>query len=202
MKDNKYNSHSVVTNEAVEDKKEVIAVDINGQVEDVSLDYNEYRDELSLTYKKTRIDNSIVSTFSINNDTCKHCLLIKDKNGENIIKDRVFNYNDNFIKGFLIPMVEDYRNENLLYDSTIEILGENQANFVTRTKLNDSLIILGSSVEVAKQLKDIISKNTNVNVVGEEKLDNKGIGSFVAIGLLFVAMLMLLVGIILVVTRI
>lgn len=198
MKENNYNSHKVVTNEEVNDKIEVIAVDENGKVEEVSLDYNEYRDELVLAYKKTRMDNSVVSTFSIDNNKCKHVLVIKDNTGEKIIKEKSFDYNDNFINSFLIPMIEDYSMENLISDSTIEILGENQANFVTRTKLNDSLIVLGSKVELANKFKDIVSKkNINVNVIGEEKINQKGISSFLALGLLVVAMFMLLIGIIL-----
>ena len=193
----KNNSHSVVTNDVVAEKVEVIAIDENGQVEEVSLDYNEYRDELTLAYKKTRMDNSVVSTFSINGNTCKHVLVLKNNNEEKIIKERNFDYNENFVNSFLIPMVEDYNKENLIYDSTIEILGENQSNFVVRTKLNDSLIILGSSVELSNKLKGIVSKNAvNVNIIGEEKINQKGISSFVALGLLLVSMLMLLSGII------
>lgn len=202
MKENNNNSHSIVTNDIDSDEVVVIAVDENGQVEEVSLDYNEYRRELILAYKRTRMDNSVVSTFSINGNECKNVIVIKDNLGEKIIKEKVFKYNDNFINGFLIPMVDDYNNENLVYDSTIEILGENQSNFVVRTKLNDSLIILGSSVELANKLKDIVSrKNINVNIIGEDKLNQKGVSSFLALGLLLVAMLLLISGIIILTGR-
>ena len=197
MKENYNNSHSVVTSNVDSDEVVVIAVDENGQVEEVSLDYNEYRRELILAYKRTRMDNSVVSTFSISGNVCKNVIVIKDSSGEKIIKEKKFNYNDNFINSFLIPMVEDYNNENLVYDSTVELLGENQSNFVVRTKLNDSLIILGSSVELANKLKDIVTKkNINVNVIGEDKSNQKGISSFIALGLLLVAMLLLISGII------
>lgn len=197
MKENTNNSHSVVTNDIDSDEVVVIAVNENGQVEEVSLDYNEYRRELILAYKRTRMDNSVVSTFSINGNECKNVIVIKDNSGEKIIKEKVFEYNENFINSFLIPMVEDYNNENLVYDSTVELLGENQSNFVIRTKLNDSLIILGSSVELANKLKNIVSKkDVNVNVIGEDKSNQKGISSFLALGLLLVAMLLLISGII------
>ena len=196
MKENNYNSHSVVTNDLIDDEVQVIAVDENGKVEEISLDYNEYRKELILAYKRTIMDNSVVSTFSIVGDECKHVMVVKDGNGEKIIKEKSFKYNDGFIDGFLIPMVDDYSKENLVHDSTIELLGENQSNFVVKTKLNDSLIILGSSVELANKLRDVVSKNNiSVNIIGDNKNNQKGVGSFVALGILMVVMLLLISGI-------
>lgn len=197
MKENNGSLHSVVTNDLDKEEVVVIAVDENGQVEEVSLDYNEYRRELILAYKRTRMDNSVVSTFSINGNECKNVIVVKDNSGEKIIKEKTFKCDDNFINSFLIPMVEDYNNENLVYDSTIELLGENQANLVVRTKLNDSLIILGSSVELVNNLKRIISKkNINVNVIGDDKANQKGNSSFLVLGILLIAMFLLITGII------
>lgn len=202
MKENNYNSHSVVTNDLIDDEVQVIAVDENGKVEEISLDYNEYRKELILAYKRTIMDNSVVSTFSIVGDECKHVMVVKDGNGEKIIKEKSFKYNDGFIDGFLIPMVDDYSKENLVHDSTIELLGENQSNFVVKTKLNDSLIILGSSVELANKLRDVVSKNNiSVNIIGDNKNNQKGVGSFVALGILMVAMLLLISGIVVLFNR-
>ncbi len=193
MKENN-NSHSVITNEVVPERVEVIAVDSNGMVDEKSIDYNEYRDELKSFYRRTNIENSVISTFSFNNDSCKHVLVVKENSKERVIKEKIFKYDESFINNFLAPMVEDYKKENFVFDSKIEILGENQSNLIIRTKLNDSLIFLGGRVELSKKLNDIVSKKS-VNL--EDKNTNeRGVSTFVALGLLVVSMIMLFAGII------
>lgn len=191
-----YNSHNVVTNDVIDNEVQVISVDENGNVDEESLEYNEYRNELLFAYRKTKIDNSVVSTFSISNGICKHIIVIKDNSKERKIKEKEFVVNQNFINGFLIPMVEDYKRENLISNSNIELFGEEYANLIVNTKLNDSLIILGSSVEVANRLQSILIKNKmDLNDNKESKWNENGVSSFIAIGLLMVATIMLMVGI-------
>lgn len=193
MKKESNNSRSVVTSN-IESKKVEAVTNKENNSDKLTLKYNEYRDELSHAYKKTRMDNSVVSTFSINDDKCKHVLVIKKDDKERIIKKHTFKYNDDFIKQFLIPMIEDYKKENFIHNSKVELLGENQSNLVIRTKLNDSLIILGSKVELANKLERIISGKK------EEPLNEEGIGSFIAIGLLMISMIMLIVGIVILIS--
>lgn len=196
MKKSSYNSHNVVTNDVIDNEVQVISVDENGNVDEESLEYNEYRNELLFAYRKTKIDNSIVSTFSISNGICKHIIVIKDNNKERKIKEKEFVVNDNFINGFLIPMIEDYKRENLISNSNIELLGEEYANLIVNTKLNDSLIILGSRVEIANKLQSILMNNKNdLNDNKENKWNENGVSNFIAIGLLMIATIMLMVGI-------
>ncbi len=191
MKKESNSSRSIVTKDVVSKEIEVITADNNDKT---TLNYNEYREELSHAYKKTRMDNSVVSTFSINDDICKHVLVIKKEDKERIIKKHIFKYDEDFINKFLVPMIEDYKKENFIFDSKVELMGENNSNLVIRTKLNDSLIILGSRVEIANRLEKIISGRK------DEPLNESGLSNFVAIGLLLLSMVMLIAGIIILIS--
>ena len=191
MKKESKSSRSIVTNDVVSKEIEVITADNNDKT---TLNYNEYREELSHAYKKTRMDNSVVSTFSINDDICKHVLVIKKEDKERIIKKHIFKYDEDFINKFLVPMIEDYKKENFIFDSKVELMGENNSNLVIRTKLNDSLIILGSRVEIANRLEKIISGRK------DEPLNESGLSNFVAIGLLLLSMIMLIAGIVILIS--
>ena len=115
-----HNNHTVNTNEIVPEQIEVIAVNEYGKVDAVSLDYNEYRNELSSFYKMTTLENSIITTYIVNDDICNHKITIRKlSDSEEIKSSRKFHYDYNFIHAFLVPMVEDYKKENIVFDSTI-----------------------------------------------------------------------------------
>lgn len=192
------NSNTVNTNEIVPEQIEVIAVNEYGQVDSISLDYNEYRSELSAFYKMTSLDNSIITTYIVNDDTCNHKITFKNLSGYEEVKiNKKFNYDTNFMNVFLVPMVEDYKKENIVFDSTIEVLDEEKANFIARTKSNDSLIIMGISIELANQLKDIVTRSDiPVNILDQKTKNESGIGTSLAIILTIIAIGICLVGII------
>ena len=107
------NNRSFVTESIEQPQIETIAVDENGRVEAVSIDYNDYRNELVSGYKMTTSNNSIISTFSVINNKCIHNFIVRDLNGkEQSRKERTFDYNNNFIDSFLLPMIKDYDREN------------------------------------------------------------------------------------------
>ena len=186
------NSKSVVTNEVVPEKVEVIAVDENGRVREISLDYNEYRGGLEPIYRRTTMNNSIISNFSVTGDKCRHTVVEKSKDGkERVLREHTFNYDDSFIENFLIPMALDYSKDNFIYNSKIELFGENQANLAVRTKLNDSLIFLGIRVELANRLKRIIEIKKIEDE--DEKKNQAGISNSLVLGLALVVMAILLI---------
>lgn len=197
-KDSSMNHHTVNTNEIVPEQIEVIAVDEYGKVDAVSLDYNEYRNELSSFYKTTTLENSIIITYIVSDDICNHKITIRQLSGSEEVKiSRKFQYDFNFIHAFFVPMVEDYKKENIVFDSTIEVLDEEKANFIARTKSNDSLIIMGISIELANQLKDIVTRSDITENIPDQKTKNEsGIGTSLAIVLTMIAIGMCLVGII------
>lgn len=191
-------NHTVNTNEIVPEQIEVIAVNEYGKVDAVSLDYNEYRSELSSFYKMSTLENSIITTYIVNDDICNHKITFKNLSGYEDVKiSKKFNYDTNFMNAFLVPMVEDYKKENIIFNSTIEVLDEEKANFIARTKSNDSLIIMGISIELANQLKDIVTRSDiPVNILDQKTKNESGIGTSLAIILTIIAIGMCLVGII------
>ena len=192
--------YTVVTSDVIPQNVEVIAVDANGHVEAISLEYNEYRNELNSLYSLSTEENSLISLCVIEENRCIHKLTLRNMDGtEEIKKTQQFKYNNTLIENFLSPLVSDYNKYNKVFNSTIEILDENKANFIARTDKNDSLIIMGISVELANKFKDLIlSKDMSVNILDRnENISNeKGIGTFFAIGLTVIAIGMTLVGIV------
>lgn len=186
------------TSEIVPERVEVIAVNEYGKVDAISLDYNEYRTKLSSFYKMRTVENSIVLTFFVDDSICNHSVTFRKLTGNQEVKEKkIFNYDSSFINTFLIPMVEDYNRENIIFDSTIEVLDENKANFIARTNSNDSLIIMGISIELANQFKDLITRNDMpVSILDKKAIDEKGMSNSLIIILTIIAIGMCLVGII------
>lgn len=190
------NLKSVVTNEVVSNNMKIVEVVEDEKQIDKFTYYKNYRNKLNSIYKMTNDDNSIISTFSFDKNSCNHNLIIRQLSGIQDVKMKEkFESNNKFINEFLIPIVEDYALENVIFDSSIEILGENQANFIVRTKTNDSLIIMGISVELANMFKDLINKKNTINY--EENINEKGIGNYLVITLILVATGMFLIAFIL-----
>lgn len=188
--------YTVDVNQIFPEQVEAIAVDENGKVEAISIDYNEYRNKLISIYKKTTLENSIISTFSVDDNSCNNTVILREINGsEKLEIEKSFEYNSNFINAFLVLMVEDYNKENTIFNSTIEVLDENKANFIARTKYNDSLILIGISIELANMFKDIVTRNeVTIDILDKKTMDEKGIGSNLAIILTIIAISMVLLG--------
>lgn len=196
-KDNVKTNQEFITGNDFE-QIEIIATDEYGRVDAISIDYNEYRNELDSIYKITTYENSIISTYSVTDDLCNHTIIIRNVTGEESLrKEKTFNYDSNFIEGFLIPMVEDYNRKNLVFNSTVEIISDDKANFIARTKSNDSLILLGISVELANMFKDLVIRNNiDVNVIDNNRTNEKGIGNFMIIFLTLFAIGIISIGIV------
>ena len=188
--------YTVDVNQIFPEQVEAIAVDENGKVEAISIDYNEYRNKLISIYKKTTLENSIISTFSVDDNSCNHTVILREINGsEKLEIEKSFEYNSKFINACLVLMVEDYNKENTIFNSTIEVLDENKANFIARTKYNDSLILIGISIELANMFKDIVTRNeVTIDILDKKTMDEKGIGSNLAIILTIIAISMVLLG--------
>ncbi len=186
----------VVTEKVVPQNVETIAVDNNGQVKPISLDYNEYRTSLNQLYSLSTTDNSIISTFSVDNLKCTNTVTLKTNTTEEVKKQGEFEYNNDFIDNFLVPVVTDYNTYNQIFSSNIEILDENKANFVARTNKNDSLIIMGIDMAVANRFKDLVTaKENNIEVIdSRSNINQKGISNFLVIILTIFAIGMTLVG--------
>lgn len=186
----------VVTENVVPQNVETIAVDDNGQVKPISIDYNEYRNSLNQLYSLSTTDNSIISTFSIDNLKCTNTVTLKTSITEEVKKQGEFEYNNDFIENFFVPVVTDYNNYNQIFSSNIEILDEDKANFVARTNKNDSLIIMGIDMELANRFKDLVTvKENNVEVIDSRtNINQKGISNFLVIILTIFAIGMTLVG--------
>ena len=192
------NKNDVNTKNSTNDETQIeaIAIDEHGKVEAISIDYNEYRTKLSEFYKLTTLENSIISTYIVDNGICNHTVTLREMTGTQEIKSsKKFNYSSNFTSTFLIPMVEDYNKENEIFNSTIEVLDEDKANFIARTKSNDGLIIMGISVELANQFKDIVTRNDLlVDILDKKTIDEKGISNYLIIILTIIVMVFVIVG--------
>lgn len=182
---------------------ETISVDMEGNVLPISLDYNEYRDDLINIYSTTSEDNSLISEFTVNGNKCTHRLSIKfsDKSSS-VEKDKEFQYDDNFINDFLIPMLEDYNKYNPIFNDSVILDSSNLANFTARTKNNDYLIIKGIDKSLASKLSDIIyindSENPNLvdSVKIKRQINERGIGNILIIVMTIILIAITLIGII------
>lgn len=187
-------NRSFVTESIEQPQIETIAVDENGRVEAVSIDYNDYRNELVSNYKMTTSNNSIISTFSVINNKCIHNLIIRDLNGkEQLGKEKTFDYNNNFIDSFLLPMIKDYNRENKIVSSSIELLDENKSNFIIKNNMNDSLILIGIDIDLSNKIKKMISNGENTELIDKKILNNDGISNYLAIILTIVVIVVIFV---------
>lgn len=154
---------------------------------------DEYLKILNSLYKETTLENSIISHFYIDDDVCEHVVTLKDMTGKDIIKSKEkFSYDTDFIDNFFILMVEEYNKENVIFDSTIEVLDDTKAKFIARTKSNDSLVLEGISIELANYFKDIISRKEIT--ISEELINEKGIGNYLVIILTIITIGISLIG--------
>lgn len=189
---------TVVTSQVIPTEVETITVNDNGEVEEISLDYNEYRNDLNKMYANTTEDNSLISSFIINGDKCRHTLTVKFSDGhDEVSKSREFDYNENFKEKFLVPVVEDYNKYNSVFDSSIEVIDDNNTNFIARTKENDCLNIINIDAGFANKLRDLLPKQDIVVSKPKQlmKMPNeRGIGNYLVIILTVLAVGMTLVG--------
>lgn len=198
LDDMNVNNRSFVTESIEQPQIETIAVDENGRVEAVSIDYNDYRNELVSGYKMTTSNNSIISTFSVINNKCIHNFIVRDLNGkEQSRKERTFDYNNNFIDSFLLPMIKDYDRENKIISSSVELLDENKANFIIKNNMNDSLILIGIDLEFSNKIKKMISTGENTEVIDKKILNTDGISNYLAIILTIGVIVLILAAVIL-----
>ena len=160
--------------------------------------YNEYRNELNKMYNNTTEDNSLISSFIVEGNRCRHTLIVKFSDGHNeISKSREFEYNDNFKNEFLLPVVIDYNKYNKVFDSRIEVISDDKSSFIAKTNENDALNIINIDVEFANKIMDSLPKQElSINQSKQlMKLPNeKGIGNFLVIILTIIAIGMTVVG--------
>lgn len=161
-----------------------ISVDDSGNVDPISMEYNEYRSDLNAIYRATSSNNSIVSKFIIDNDKCRHELKIKYDNGqESLEKQEEFDYKNEFVDTFLIPMIEDYNKYNHITSRNIILNKDGKTTrFVAHTSDNDLLEIdnidLNTSNKFIELLKAKNAVNTDNNI---EKINQKGISNALTI---------------------
>lgn len=176
---------------------ETISVDQNGQVDPISFEYNDFRDTLDKMYENSTEEDSIISSFVIEGDKCRHILTVRFADGsEPKVQNREFDYTDNFKNDFVVPMVEDFSNHNEVFDSSIEVIDSEHCNFIARTSKNDSLCFSNIDIDFANQLRDLLPKQ-ELTVSGPKqlmKVNEKGIGNYLVIILTIIAIGMALAG--------
>ena len=177
--------------------EETISVDINGGIDPISLEYNEYRNKLVELYLTSTEENSVISSFNVQEDKCEHILNIRFADATPpITRNKEFDYTDNFKNNFILPMVEDYNNHNNIFDSSIEVIDRKNCNFIARTNKNDSLCISNIDIEFANELRDLLPKQ-EIDISKPKtlmKLDRKGIGNYLVIILTVIAIGIALAG--------
>ena len=179
-----------------------ILTDEYDNVKEVSLEYNEYRNELNKIYGITNDDNSIISVFSVLDNTCNHSLMIKYSSGAiSNEKDKDFEYNEDFKDSFLIPMVEDYVKYNEVLNDRVEI-NDDKVTLIINNTHNDTLIIKNIDEELSTKLSDIIKTNNmdNINIINSKEikrgLHEQGVGNTLVIALVLVLMFIIIAGIV------
>ncbi len=148
---------TVVDSSSIPSIEATISIDNSGNVDPMSLEYNEYRNDLNKIYATTTDENSLISKFIVENGKCSHTLVIKYANGvTSTEKSHIFDYNENFKNGFLLPMIEDYNKYNSIFDDSVVIKDNSLSTFTARTKDNDSLIIENIDMELSSKLSDLV----------------------------------------------
>lgn len=176
---------------------EMIAVDINGNVDPISLEYNDYRDDLNKMYEASTDENSFISSFVVQDDKCIHTMMVKFMDGSSEKKvGREFDYNKSFQEDFLVPVVEDFNRHNGTFDSSIEVIDNDHANFIVRSQDNDCLCISNIDISFANRLRDLLPKQEIAASSPKQlvKINEKGIGNYLVIILTIVAIGMTLAG--------
>lgn len=176
---------------------ETISVDQNGQVDPISFEYNDFREMLDKMYENSTEEDSIISSFVVNDDKCMHTLTVHFADGtEPKVQNKEFSYTDNFKNNFVIPMIEDFNNHNEVFDSSIEVIDKEHCNFIACTSKNDSLCFSNIDIDFANQLRDLLPKQ-ELSVASPKqlmKVNEKGIGNYLVIILTIIAIGMALVG--------
>lgn len=185
----------------VVEKIEEISLDSEGNVDPASLEYNEYRNDLNQIYRTTSQDNSLLSTFIVDGNICKHTLIIKYKNGQTSIeKEHTFSYSDSFKNSFLFSMLEDYNKYNKITKDNAVVKQDGTATFTVHTMDNDDLVIDNIDIELASKLSDIVydKDRNNTDLIDSKEIMSKysqrGIGTSMAILLVVLLIAVVFIG--------
>lgn len=150
-----------------------ISVDKDGNVDPKSIEYNDYRSDLNSIYKATADNNSVISTYTVSENTCNHKLVIKYVNGTvSIEKNNTFDFSENFKEDFLVNMLNDYCIYNKVVSDNVIIKENGKVIFKVNTSDNDLLVIDDIDMDFASKLSDLVYKKdeSNQNLIDSKEI--------------------------------
>lgn len=150
-----------------------ISVDKDGNVDPKSIEYNDYRSDLNSIYKATADNNSVISTYTVSENTCNHKLVIKYVNGTvSIEKNNIFDFSENFKEDFLVNMLNDYCIYNKVVSDNVIIKENGKVIFKVNTSDNDLLVIDDIDMDFASKLSDLVYKKdeSNPNLIDSKEI--------------------------------
>ena len=161
--------------------------------------YDEYRESLLNISRLTNKENSILINFSVKDDTCSNVVSFIQQDGtKDVLKDSMFECDDEFYKELLEKFVVDYCNAMVIaFNDRVDINSDGKCTYRVITDDNDMMSIEGISLDYANYLMSISKRKKEVV---EEVIENDhGVTTALAsliiiggIGLSFLLMVLLL----------
>lgn len=165
------------------------------------IDYEEYLESLLNIARLTNKQNSILINFNIKGDICTNVVSFIQLDGtKDILKDSMFECDDEFYKAFLEKFIKEYYETMVVaINDSIDINADGKYTFRVITDDNDMMSIDGISLDYANYLMNLIKKRANDVIDEGLDADEKGVTTAFAalllvggIGLSFLMMVLLL----------
>ena len=162
--------------------------------------YDEYRESLLNISRLTNKENSILINFSVKDDTCSNVVSFIQQDGtKDVLKDSMFECDDEFYKDFLEKFIVDYYNTMVIaFNDRVDMNADGKCTYRVITDDNDMMSIEGISLDYANYLMGLTKKKQDV--VEEDIIENENgvttaLATFIlvgGIGLAFLVMVLLL----------
>lgn len=162
-------------------------------------DFDEYRESLLNISRLTNKENSILINFSINNDTCRNVVSFIQQDGtKDVLKDSMFECDDEFYKDFLEKFIVDYYNTMVIaFNDRVDMNADGKCTYRVITDDNDMMSIEGISLDYANYLMSLSKRKKEA--MDEVMENDHGVTTALAsliiiggIGLSFLLMVLLL----------
>lgn len=126
--------------------------------------FDEYRESLLNISRLTNKENSILINFNINNDTCSNVVSFIQQDGtKDVLKDSVFECDDEFYKDFLEKVVIDYcSNMVIAFNDRVDMNEDGKCTYRIVTDDNDMMSIEGISLNYANYLMSLSKRKQEV----------------------------------------
>ena len=126
--------------------------------------FNEYKETLLNVSRLTNKENSVLISFNVDGDECHNVVSFIQQDGtKDVLKDSMFECDDEFYKDFLEKFIIDYYNTMVIaFNDRVDMNADGKCTYRVVTDDNDMMLVEGISLEYANYLMSLSKRKKEV----------------------------------------